>query len=641
MSAKNIHKNGRLTGAGIDAERRTFEFLKPLPSDCWIIRECKVRPSEEREMYGSREDRLDFVIVGPTIGVVVLEVKDWDIHNKCFEFVDNYQVRKTDLRGNIEDLLRNPYDQIDEYVRAIKGALSENQPKPNDLWISGFVVYPKLSRADFENRCRGIQKTNPQQRFSYDSNRTLFQDELEKYRDEPLELLEQIVVREARLYQHTPRIYTEQQVNAAVYYLVPSEMCVGGLPDDPEAERNFALLDRQQQEWAFSDAVAEKTYLADVAGSGKTNVLLSRAIYKAKQHISTGGCRILIVTYSKALKQELERIFDKKVVGDSNRNYYYEAIQLYDIEGLMEDIVRNDMGDRAFEAWKKQCLVSQEGGYVDDILVEQCDNFLRGVQKIPPFYDYLFIDEIQDFSTAFLVIAMELLKDHKNVFAVGDIGQKLFDRKLDWSELDIVRQRAELQSRFLMYRSPQPVARLAWKFLTSDRLIAEDIKEEGYKMDIKPKSPFTYNPVFISSASEEALSQCVLEDVHKYLCLAEPKQILCIGLKDKMLGKLYQYLVSHSVAVRWATEVPRDGNYLVLADYVEAKGLERDYVYIVDADELARKTGVFVTDEQIREEVKRDRIKLFVALTRAIQEVRIYYVNRNHTFIKQLLQLQG
>ncbi len=426
--------------------------------------------------------------------------------------------------------------------------------------------------------------------------------------------------------------------------LVPSELRVGGVPDEVAAENRLVLLDKEQQKWAFSETLSGKTHLADVAGSGKTNVLLSRAIYKAKQHLAQGGCRILVLTYSKALLLELKRIFRDKIADDPDYDYLCGSINLFDMISLMEEVVKKEIGDDiSFESWRKQNLEKHSlSKYIDEVLPERCIDILMDYRKLFQVYDYLFIDEVQDFSTWFFAVALDLLKDRNNIFIVGDIGQKLFDRELDWSEFDIVKQRAELERRFLMYRSPQPVAKLAWKFLTSDRFIEEDLRDEGYQMNIKPKSLFMNKPVLIKVSSEEALLKRAVEDIQSHLSIAERRQFLCIGLKDKLLGKLYQDLSAVSIPVRWATEVtPTAGGYVLLADYVEAKGLERNYVYILDADSLAVQESPFATEEQMTKELRRDRIKLFVALTRAMREVRIYYMDSYHIFIRQLLQIES
>jgi len=150
-------------------------------------------------------------------------------------------------------------------------------------------------------------------------------------------------------------------------------------------------------------------------------------------------------------------------------------------------------------------------------------------------------------------------------------------------------------------------------------------------------------PMFLPGANEEVLLERVYEDMQDLLCTARRGQVLCIGLKHELLGRLYNKLAAASIPVSWATEFsPERGNdYVVLADYVESKGLEREYVYILDADRLAKKTSLFAPVEQTKAELRRDRIKLFVALTRAMREVRLYYIDRHHQFIRELLQIQS
>jgi hypothetical protein len=531
MSAQIIHYDVPFSRDGVRAEKKMLEFLKSLPSDCTVVRECKLIPSFYKKVGGSIQDQPDFIVVGPEIGVVVLEVKDWNIHKNRYEFIDQRKVQKISMDGNKEEL-GNPSDQADEYRYAVSELL-KNPQVGNGLWVSSFVAFPCLIRAEFENRCEGIRKDNPQQGFIFDPYRTLFLDELNAYRDSPLELLQRYVEEDLKAHRRSIVTYTQQQVNAVLSRLVPAEFLVGGLPDYADAENKLATLDKEQREWAFK--LTEKTYLSDVAGSGKTNVLLSRAIYWAKQHITTGGCRILVVTYSKPLREELKRIFQAKIRMDLDKSYYEQSIDIWDVISLMEEVVKAGMGSLSFEAWRTQQLSSsQENGYIEEALPAKCFDLIDARKNQYQIYDYLLIDEVQDFSTWFLYVTMSLLKNRENIFTVGDIGQKLFDRELEWGEFDIVRQRVEIQSRFLMYRSPQPVAKLAWKFLISDGFLLQDLKEDGYKTDIKPKSPFMSKPMLIPGANEEELLERVLADIQNLLCTAHPGQILCIGLKHNL-----------------------------------------------------------------------------------------------------------
>src|SRR5690242_10067342 len=98
------------TGAGAEAEQKTVNFLKALPDHYFVVRELRMHPSLEKRRAGSSEDRIDSVVIGPDTGVLILEIKDWNIHRNKYEWIDQYTVCKTDEWGNAVKI-RNPYAQ--------------------------------------------------------------------------------------------------------------------------------------------------------------------------------------------------------------------------------------------------------------------------------------------------------------------------------------------------------------------------------------------------------------------------------------------------------------------------------------------------------------------------------------------------
>ena len=146
---------------------------------------------------------------------------------------------------------------------------------------------------------------------------------------------------------------------------------------------------------------------------------------------------------------------------------------------------------------------------------------------------------------------------------------------------------------------------------------------------------------FRASSTQEELLHEMTADLQNYLYIGRPEQILCVGLKNGLLQQLYSTLQQASLPVRWATDMSTtSGKYILFADFVEAKGLERDYVFILDVEHLATQLNVFASVVDHRKMLIRDRIKLFVALTRAIREIRLYYTDQHHQLIRDLLQLQ-
>lgn len=214
------------TGAGARAEQKTVNFLKALPDHYFVLRELRMHPSLEKRRAGSTEDRIDSVVIGPDVGVLILEIKDWNINRNNYEWINQYNVRRTDEWGNTISI-RNPYAQLAEYVNAVRELL-RSQLGQYSVYVHGFVVFPRLSRAEFENRLLrpdSRQIINPQERFLVNLEQTLFGDKLDNYLDNPLSLLEQLVKLQIS------RPYDDKEIIKTVNALIPPKLQVGDYQD--------------------------------------------------------------------------------------------------------------------------------------------------------------------------------------------------------------------------------------------------------------------------------------------------------------------------------------------------------------------------------------------------------------------------
>lgn len=631
------------TGAGAEAEQKTVNFLKALPDHYFVLRELRMHPSLEKRRAGSSEDRIDSVVIGTEVGVIILEVKDWNINRNNYEWIDQYNVRKIDERGNAISI-RNPYAQLAEYVNAVCELL-RSQLGRLTVYVQGFVVFPRLARAEFENRLLrpgNRQIINPQERFLVDLERTLFGDVLDNYLDAPLSLLKQLVkLQDSRLYEDREIIKT---VNA----LVPPKLQVGDLSRLDRGYEYLLLLDKEQQEWAFSEVVKGKNYMLDVAGSGKTNILLSRAMHLADKYAGTPGFRVLVLTYSEALARELVRLLDHKIKdhGSPDARLYKRTIDIRHIEELMEGILTYDLGEAAAKAWCQQVRGSSTspGDYLEYTLPEKCQDILDAQGERFRQYDYLLVDEVQDFSDFFLDVAMSLLKKRENVFMVGDVSQKLFDRQHNLNDLGLIEERARVRGSYLMYRSPKPIGKLAWSFLRQDHTLVYELREHGYEDSIRSKNTILTQPVFkLCQTREELLKEAIIHILDLVAVQARVEQVLCIGLPDT-LNLLHEKLSENKIVVCKANEIIVGERRLVLADFAMSKGLERDYVFIFDIDRLQDgsldNSQMFAPTRALEQEARRSRIRIFVAMTRAIREVYFYYTDTHNRFARELQTLQ-
>ncbi len=633
------------TGAGAEAEQKMLNFLKALPENYYVLRELRTHPSLEKRLAGSEEDRIDFVVIGPEIGIVVLEVKDWNLKRNTYEWIDQNTVRKQDAQGQVTHM-RNPIAQVTEYVHAVRD-LMRSQLSKQTVYVHGFVTYPKLARAEFENtfvRGQGSSRPNAQEQFLIDVRWIIFSDMLDRHWDSPLDLLRQL----AKLQMKQLYLYSKTEIIQAVSALIPPKLRVGDLSAYDHGYEHLLLMDDKQQKWAFSEEVMSKNYMLDVAGSGKTNILLSRAMHLINQHYGPSDFRVLVLTYSEALARDLRRLLALKINNQSlpDALRYEQTIDIRHIAELMESILIESLGETGAEVWRAQVRsqLTIPEDYLEYKLPEQCQDILYEHGERFHTYDYLLVDEVQDFSDFFLDVALCLLKKRENVFMVGDVGQKLFDRSHNLSELDLVEERTRIPASYQMYRSPKFIAQLAWSFLRRDRFIAYELQEQGYEEAIKPKNAMITRPIFKLNSTREELLNAVCDDIADSVASrVRPEQVLCIALPNT-LKALHTLLVARAIPVCWAYEISVGERKVILAEFTTSKGLERDCVYILDIDRLPdgslSGTSMFQPSETLEQEARRSRVKIFVALTRAIREVSLYYTNAHSRFIRELLDLQ-
>src|SRR5207249_2957453 len=123
------------------------------------------------------------------------------------------------------------------------------------------------------------------------------------------------------------------------------------------------------------------------------------------------------------------------------------SIAIRHVKELMEDILLYGLGEVAAKAWHEQLQSSltSTGDYLEYSLPEKCQDILDAQGERFRQYHFLLVDEVQDFSDFFLDVAMSLLKKRENVFMVGDISQKLFDRQHNLNDLGLVEERARVR----------------------------------------------------------------------------------------------------------------------------------------------------------------------------------------------------
>ncbi len=605
------------------AEREMLDFLHNLPESYFVYRELQLTPAYRDRIRGLQKKQPDFVVVSPEVGVVSIEVKDWNLDNNTYEWQNQQEIRKIAADGHVSTL-RNPMVQVDAYLHALMELVSRM------AFVSSIVAFPRLSRSAFLDNIKNVNTLrNPQSRFYLDLDRTLFRENLDQFRATPEDLLEQVV-------QKNPKFHpiSEANIEAVHRMLMPSSFIVGDYTERQQARKRLQVLTEQQQRWIF-DLDSRRNYLLDVAGSGKTNVLISKAIHLVNVAKDEGKPppRILLTTYNSNLEKNIRRIFRQKIASAPEQQDYQEAITVQSIPSLMESIVMAvlEISDMVEYRLSDESLEEYEARLRDDVR-----SALESEPKRFRYFDYVFIDEIQDFDNFFLLVVHHVCKNG-NYFFVGDIGQKIYEREHNLKRLGIVTERFELQKSYKMFRTPRFIAELATRFVLNDRGLRQEFRNYGYTEDFNyPKNLSTLAEILRAEKPEQAIAKRVCSLLDGVYTEAD----IMIVTSAERRRNIVQAL--ENAKVRYVVGETDESLGVTITSFMDVKGLEKEVVLVSGIEDLFERSKPEAVFQDIDAQVAKERLsrrKIYVSLTRPLEELIIYYQDSTNRFIGELLDI--
>jgi hypothetical protein len=605
------------------AEQEMLAFLSNLPGEFFVYRELQVTPAYRERVKGIEKKQPDFVVVSPATGLVSIEVKDWNLIDNIYSWRDQYKIEVTRRDTGRVDLIENPAAQVEAYQFAFIELL-----KGIDAFVTSILAFPRASRADFLNRLQDIEVLrNPQSKFYVDLNKTLFREDLDAHVSCPERLLLQVAKQDPRFRPASP-----QQAERVHRRLLPSSFRIGDYTKRQENSRQLKTITEQQQRWIFS-LDRRQNYLLDVAGSGKTNALISKAIHIVDQAHRDSLPRILLTTYSHNLETNIRRIFHHKIADASDPARYTSAIAIQCIPAILEAIVLDaygltDIGEYRAAVESPADYESKLRGEIEDILKSEPDRFRR--------FDYAFIDEIQDFDNFFLQVVAHLCKT-KDFFFVGDIGQKIYERSYDLNRLGLVAQRIGLDKSYKMFRTPRFIAELATRFILRDPLSKEEFKVNGYTEDFKFPNKLPNSAEILRSAQPEAE---MADRVRSLLNATYSEEDMMVIASETRLPRVEAAL--KAAGVRCVRGEPQQGSAISLVDFINVKGLEKEVVFVIGIEDLYERSkaqGMFDDEDSKARQERYSRRKVYVSLTRPLEQLVIYYQDPSNRFVSELLAI--
>ena len=587
-------------------ERLLFRTLKTYLPDDYIV-------YYEPDVLGRRPD---FVIIGPDLGLVVLEVKDYTKNTLLQINHDEWHIVAT---SGEQAVTKSPMKQARENTFHIVDVLKKDS---NLVQLDGKykfqlkfpyghgVVFTRLYSKDFvqEGLYSVVEPNLCLTRDEIDPDKEGFSEEI---------LMEKILnmfVVPFRLRE--PLTYEE--INSIRYHLFPEvRISAEFKPPVPYQDQlllslhDIKTMDLHQENLAKQ--IGDKNRLIrGVAGSGKTLILSSRAKLLSKEH---PDWKILILCYNISLANGIQQMVTHML---------NEPEDLFDF-----DFTRNTVESpkdhqnvmvRNFHAWLKNDLKIREQ-QIPDIITK-----LEHNEAILPKYDAILIDEGQDFESDWLrLVSLLINEETQSLLLVEDRAQTIYKRKRSYVQdtgLDF-RGRSKVLS--INYRNTSQIVKFAWDFyrkhsILKDKVVNREIegeiiapqstKRKGPEPGIVRSKTF-YDEMKIVARQIQKLHRDKKVPLQEMLILYRVKRSLKYPIIDIIKRTLNEYGIDHY----WITEndqskrsFNKEDGKVKISTIDSSKGLDYQAVFIVNVDSMP-----FPLEDDEEREVS----LLYIGMTRA------------------------
>jgi superfamily I DNA and RNA helicase len=414
-------------------------------------------------------------------------------------------------------------------------------------------------------------------------------------------------------------------------------------------EKEIAQFDEFQKS-AYSSIVEGVSRIRGLAGSGKTVVLALKA---ALTHLRYPDANIVYTFYTKSLYQHIQRLITRFYRQFDDKDPNWNKLEIIHAWGSSNNV---GVYYNACKANDVPYLSYSQAAYLSkDAFSAACNDFLNKAPNPLKAYDFIFIDEGQDFPISFLKLCIQITKEQRVVWAYDDL-QTIFQAKAP-SPNEIFGVDAEGNPiidfyedtvLYKCYRNPRLILLVAHAigFGIYGKRIVQMIDSKDYWNDIgyviesgelktgqiikiqRPESnslrsiseKYTNNEIikshYFSDFNKEVLYVClsIQKDIEEGLL---PEDILVISVDDKNASK-YLNFIQETLAKRF--NIPSNNIHadkfaikdfqvkdrVTLSTVHKAKGNEAYSVYVVGIDSL------FALNPSIRE-----RNILFTAMTRS------------------------
>jgi hypothetical protein len=590
-------------------ERLFFRTLKTFLPDDYIV-------YFEPDIQGKRPD---FVIIGPDLGIVVLEVKDYT-KNTLFQINhDEWHIVTT---SGDQAVIKSPMKQARDNMFHVVDVLKKDKDlvqldgkyKFQLKFPYGHgVVFTRMFSKDFikEGLYSVIEPSLCLTRDEIDPDKEGFSEEI------LVEKISNMFVVPYRLKANL----TLDDINAIRYHLFP-EVRISAEFKAPVPYQDQLLLslhdiktmDLHQENLAKQ--IGDKNRLIrGVAGSGKTIILASRAKMLSKQN---PDWKILILCYNISLANAIQQMV---------HHMLNEPEDLFDFDTNLEEKEHNIIV-RNFHAWLKNDLKIRE---------DQIGTIIEKVEKkeaILPLYDAILIDEGQDFEAEWLrLVSLLINEDTQSLLLVEDRAQTIYKGKRSYMQDTGLSFQGRSKILSINYRNTSQIVKFAWDFYREFSMFKNKVVNRNLEGEIiAPQSTKRKGPEagIIKAANffeEMRIVTKQIKKLHEEMKVPLDDMLILYRVKrthkHPIIDTIKRTLNDSGLPFYWITEndtskrtFEQEDGKVKISTIDSSKGLDFRAVFIVNVDSMP-----FPLEDDREREVS----LLYIGMTRAKEYLCLSY----------------
>jgi hypothetical protein len=382
--------------------------------------------NDEYEVYFQpflNGDCPDIILMRKGGGVLIIEVKDWELANYHLDFRKRWFVNYNNalIKSPISQVLKYKENMYDLHIKNLLELKLRDYKywyivncaiffyKENSKDVRDFLLSPFKYQKDFLEQQNAQKDAYEKLEKSEENYLTFLNKNIELIGKNNLNSEDLKDLLHRRWISRKSFNFSDELYDSFKRYLKPSFHSL----DDG---RNFKYTKKQLE---LSTSKQGEQKIKGIVGSGKTLVLAKRAINAHKRT----GQKVLILTYNISLKNY---IHDK--ISGVREEFYWENFHILNYHDFFNSMM-NNLGiefniPEDFDNW----LNWQKEQFFDDRYYGNIDLFNDYQDKIEK-YSAILIDEVQDYRTIWLRLIKKFFLNENGEFVVfGDSKQDIYNR---------------------------------------------------------------------------------------------------------------------------------------------------------------------------------------------------------------------